>query len=147
MKKNLTVLIVTVLFVAKTVAQVESRDFKNAIHFELLGAGLFYSVNYERIVTVDMKTQLSMGAGLEIFNNNGAVITSANFINGSKHNLELGCGLLLIDNENLIYSRIGYRYKKESTIFRAGLTPFLNFRILGKEFILPWIGISFGKAF
>lgn len=139
---------------------------KNSVQMELFGHGLFYSLNYERIIFNGENLKTSGQIGLAYYPPKTdirdiwipAVINE--LISFDMHHLELGFGYLFINEgirnlENEIISRewngmltgrIGYRYQKPSGrfIFRVGFTPL--YELDGKEFH-PLGGVSFGYNF
>lgn len=141
---------------------------KNAAYVELLGNGLFYTVNYERF----FGPELSARGGLMVFSvsetENGTetsgtvnvVPLTANYFLGDSHRLELGAGPVLfrlsasVDTPGLSDSdsgvaffgtaTVGYRYQSPGGgfLFRIGLTP-----IISGDGVAPWGGLSVGWAF
>ncbi len=150
----------------------EKLSKKNAVYLELLGQGLFYSVNYDRILLVGNKLALSGRVGLSYY-----PITS--FFDAHtiaipiEFNLLVGNGLTYfefglggtymqgLDKPNFSKSffaslRLGYRYQKDEggLMFRIGFTPLLPI-ILDDEYqldtdyipLLPSVGLSVGYTF
>ena len=136
---------------------------RNAFYIELLGNGLLYSVNYDRLFA----DQISGRVGLMVIgaandSSAAAVIAApimANYLfgRGNSH-FEAGVGITLmtgaVENVEEIEDEgfsgavgtatLGYRYQRPDGgfIFRAGLTPFF-----GRGGIVPWFGLSFGYGF
>lgn len=134
-----------------------------AVYVELLGNGIFYSVNYEHKVAE--QTYVRVG-GMYL----GSVNTypdgtasmfilpvMANYLVGKgNHHLELGVGFSInrVDGQldfleyNIsdigLTSTIGYRYQKSDPglMFKAGLTPF-SF----DNTVHLWFGLGAGYAF
>lgn len=143
---------------------------KNAVYFELLGSGLFYSINYDRILWEKPNLAISARIGTSYipipesdFYLLGFPIELI-FLKGSKNYLEIGLSLLILQsffdgtstNSLFAFGRIGYRHQKknERFIFRIGFTPFIVIKfndeyLLDQDSIsgLPWIGISIGRSF
>ena len=145
-----------------TVAQEVPEPARDAFYLELLGNGLFYSMNYDRKFT----DHVSGRVGITFI---GATIAPimANYLAGNgNHRFEVGIGPMLVsvpegaevevDNEELEQEledggvfvlgtgTFGYRYQPVNGgfVFRIGLTP-----ILAAGGGLPWAGMSFGYAF
>jgi hypothetical protein len=136
---------------------------RNAFYIELLGNGLLYSVNYDRLFA----DQISGRVGLMVIgaandSSAAAVIAApimANYLfgRGNSH-FEAGIGVTVmtgavenvegIEDEGFSgavgTATLGYRYQRPGGgfVFRAGLTPFF-----GGGGILPWFGLSFGYGF
>lgn len=144
---------------------------KNAIYLELLGSGLFYSINYDRILWEKSNVAMSARIGASYipvsefwdFNTFGFPI-ECSFLKGRRNYLEIGSSVLIQQNfyggtssKSLIaFGRIGYRYQKKNggTMFRIALTPFVAIiyddeNRLQEGFlpVLPWVGISIGRSF
>lgn len=137
---------------------------RNAFYVELLGNGLIYSMNYDRLFT----DQLSGRVGLMFLggtdDEGGSAVVTATplmvnylFGRGNSH-FEAGAGLLVISGavdeipgeEDQSFSgaigtgTLGYRYQRPAGgfVFRVGLTPFFSTQAFG-----PWFGMSFGYGF
>jgi hypothetical protein len=139
---------------------------KNAVYFELLGNGGYYSINYERVFHQNIYCRIGFATfqSTDLFDRSvtGRITTIpilAGFFTGqNKHHFELGGGLLLGNQTEEsetnpicdITSFIGYRYQslKKGFLFRAGLTPFvsLNDTNYPDTFLLS-AGISLGYHF
>jgi hypothetical protein len=142
---------------------IEPPAAKNAFYVELGGNGIFYSVNYDRLITPHVAAR----AGVMLFraednaSNSVAVavapvVVSYLFGEGNSH-FEAGVGVGLAtasidhvdfgeDFDQTLYGTgvLGYRYQPRTggVVFRAGLTPVFN-----AENFAPWIGVSVGYAF
>lgn len=145
----------------------------NAVFLELLGNGLLYSVNYERLLT-QWNVGLRAGVGFVAYkvssaNGAGALVLAsfplvASWYYGSgNHRLQLGLGATVLyvkastDAAGLSYQGsvpsfgvaatavIGYRYwpRHGGFTFGAGFTPLLR----ESKGILPWGGAEAGFAF
>ena len=145
---------------------------QNSIFVEVLGQGVFYSINYDRRITPDFSLRVgftSWSITSILFLVPGelkftAIPVTANYLAGgeSAHHLELGIGLMPIfltlqGDEEFFGSNvsgsgasvvgtatIGYRLQPPGggILFRIGFTPLFTF----KKFV-PWGGISLGAAF
>jgi hypothetical protein len=112
-------------------------DKKNSVQFELFGHGLFYSVNYERVLINRHKFKTTAQAGISFYPVDIRMLwipLSVNqLISFNQHHLELGIGqVLTLDSdewEPFGSFRIGYRYQKPEGrfLFRAGFTPFIEY--------------------
>jgi hypothetical protein len=145
----------------------------NVIRLELLGNGLLYSVNYERIFPA---WNLGLRAGASLFMDkissaSGAgnlvlaswPLVASYFIGPPRHKLELGLGATILyaeaasDSSGVRYEGsvsglgvaasgvIGYRYLPAGRGFTlgAGFTPLVR----ATKGFLPWGGVSAGYAF
>ena len=135
----------------------------NAVYVELLGNGLLYSLNYDRLLTPNIAARVGV-TGLAAASDSAAagvfgtpLMVSYLFGRGNSH-LETGVGVLLVAGgvenvegfEDESFSgaigtaTIGYRYQRPGGgfVFRAGVTPFFNTNGIG-----PWVGLSLGYGF
>lgn len=150
----------------------DARTANNAVYLEVLGASLFYSLNYDRRIG-----DLSLRAGLMYVavssddpDNGDEVSVSAAWagvplsvtynIGSLAHALEIGAGATLhvfggsvnalgVESSGahsavLGHAILGYRYQpREAGFFlRAGLTP-----VFGKGVFLPWPHVGLGGTF
>jgi hypothetical protein len=61
---------------------VDDREAKNAIYLDLLGPGLFYSINYDRVITPDLSARIGfsyLGFGASASDGSGTTTASAEF--------------------------------------------------------------------
>ena len=160
------------LIVLSTQCLSQSRDSHNAIYVEAFGAGILYSVNYERFVSKDFTFRI----GFSLFptnSNSGKDQSSlifvpliANFLLGEGNSkLEIGAGITyLVDNAEssgdisqastttqsssgvVFVGSIGYRYQPSD----GGL----HFRLVATPLLSPytgwfklWFGSSIGFCF
>ena len=144
-----------------------SERAQNAVYIELGGAGLLYSVNYDRHVfgRWHLRAGYSTLGSDFWFGDNGRthlVPLQFVFVSQTEHAFELGAGLTLVWQSNdpdplgqptsdfgaMIPSfTAGYRYqpRDQGFLFRIGFTPFVGYDNTLR--ILPYGGISFGYAF
>lgn len=148
----------------------QERTANNALYVELLGAGLFYSINYDRRIG-----DLALRGGLMYFSvssgtNSAGESASASWVGvplsvsyniGSvKHSFEVGAGITIhhisgsantlgVESTGsattvLGHAILGYRYQPPQTGFflRAGLSP-----IVGSGVFLPWPHCGLGATF
>ena len=140
----------------------------NAVYLELGGNTVFYSLNYDRMLT----DHFSLRAGIEVMDklNTLAVPLMINYLFGSgDHKFELGLGGVFFSESDAGLLRyrhlftpgvtsyatatLAYRFhpKGGGLLFRIGFTPILaeNHFIAPdvRSPIMPWIGISIGHAF
>ncbi len=133
---------------------------RNAVYFEALGPGVFYSLNYERRIT----DVLSLRAGFTAWNGLVGFPLMVNGLLGQDGDyFEIGVGLVpgytpssLLSSHSFIIrgksdevlygtATLGYRYQPRTggVLFRIGFTPvFARFN----AFML-WGGMSVGYAF
>lgn len=127
------------------------------IYFELGGAGVIYSVNYDgRFGPYENGIGFRVGVGGASVDGDGyvAVPVQLNYLLGAKGNyLELGAGATYMsgaeffDNSSDYFGTltIGYRkqpFGKKGFTFRAAFTPLFGFD--GSTDFIPFAGISFG---
>lgn len=124
---------------------------RTAAYVELLGNGVFYSLN------VDYRSNsTNCGVRAGIGSLRDALTAPAMFycLYGTKHSLELGAGVGIYDFDGVWVdgglwgtATIGYRYQPaEGFLFRIGFTPIVRPGGEGRQF-LPWGGLSFGVTF
>ena len=153
------------------------RNANNAVFLELLGNGVLYSINYERILG-DADVGLRIGfsyIGVSAGNDASGASAKASLITvplmanyygvgGRNHKLQLGGGVTIIsvaassgDGKGSIVGAsgvvpaptlaIGYRYLPA----KGGFTFFIGFTPFiipgGDKPIFPWGGMSFGGVF
>ncbi len=137
------------------------REAKNAIYVSLGGTGLFYSVNYDRMLSDKVGFRL----GFSTFYVFAAVRTfpvTLNYLLGSgSHQLELGAGAVIVNvSESEIFEFLfegegsgvavtgtfGYRLQPQDGgyVFRLVLTPLFGYFDSG---FIPWFGVSLGYSF
>jgi hypothetical protein len=107
-------------------------NFKNSAQIEVGGHGLFYSLNYERILINGSQFKTTAQGGISFYPKHTGVrdlwmpIVVNELFSFTKHHLEIGIGHVLIreasrDMENnpinwywsgVITGRIGYRYQQ-----------------------------------
>jgi len=138
---------------------------KNSIQLELFGHGLFYSVNYERILLngENYKTTAQFGfawyppsTDVREFWIPGSINELVSF---NKHHVEFGLETAFTNEEmqrltgentrewsTVLTGRVGYRYQKPNGrfIFRIGFTPL--YELDGNE-LHPSGELSFGYGF
>jgi len=138
---------------------------KNSIQLELFGHGVFYSVNYERVLLNGENYKTTAQAGFAWYPPTTDVrefwlpFSINELISFNKHHLEFGLGTVFTVEENLnrmnessrawynlLTGRVGYRYQKPNGrfIFRIGFTPL--YELDGNE-LHPLGGVSFGYSF
>jgi len=131
---------------------------KNAYYFELGGSGFLFSINYETRILTNKNNSIfcNVRIGLPITASFPQYITGTNILFGRKNNFfELGI-TTLNDFSSLpelyVYPALilGYRYYylNNGKVLRFTFTTFISENLgLYDKRVLPWIGISFGKAF
>jgi hypothetical protein len=120
-------------------------QYKNSIQFDVGGHGLFYSLNYERILLNGNNFKTAAQAGISYYPASTGIrdvwipISINELYTIGNHHIEFGLGIVPIreaarDADNnprywfwsgLFSGRIGYRYQKPGGrfLFRAGFTP------------------------
>ena len=155
MKKLLFLFIILSFFISNYGQDVGSNVFiyKNSAQIEAGGHGMFYSLNYERILINRDQFKTTSHAGISFYPRQTGVrhvwipIVVNELFSISKHHLELGVGHVFIreasrDVEN---NPIEWFWSGR-IVLRAGFTPFLDYVDRIYEFI-PSGGISVGYCF
>ena len=144
-----------------------SASARNALYVELLGAGLLYSINYDRHLIGRMHARVgyaTFGSGFGSGDSNLHLVpVQLMFVSDAQDALEIGAGVTMIVDRGRNAIRphdssapssnlkamasfsVGYRYQpiESGFLFRIGFTPFIGYD--GR--FLPFGGISFGYAF
>jgi hypothetical protein len=126
---------------------------KNSIQLELFGHGLFYSVNYERILINRENYKTTAQAGFAWYppatdlREFWVPVSLNELVSFNQHHIEFGLGTVFTNEEmqrltgentrdwsTFLTGRVGYRYQKPNGrfIFRIGFTPL--YELDGKEF-------------
>lgn len=149
----------------------------NSVQLEAGGHGLFYSLNYERVLINRNRFKTTAQLGVSYYPASTGVrdvwlpVSINEIVSFGNHHLEIGLGMVPIrealrDSENIatewywsgmVSGRIGYRYQKPDGQFllRAGFTPLAEvngldptIRFIRKRIEFhPLAGISVGYAF
>jgi len=143
-------------------------DKKNAIYFEMGGAGGSHSMNYERVFNLIPKLNASARGGFgfdnlidysDKFNPNFVLPVMAILTYGNNHKIEAGVGQTFsstietevstgdparMSNFSTTFN-IGYRYQNpdKRILIRAGYTPYIEYN----ERYVHWAGVSIGFIF
>lgn len=154
--------------VSPAAAQSAPPAARNAVYVELLGNGIVYSVNYDRLITPNVSARVGVSAATaeDGEGDRATIITApvtASYLWGRGNSkFETGIGVLVAsasledlgddldigddvgDTSVLGTATLGYRYQPADGgfVFRAGLTP-----IFTTDSFVPWFGVSFGYAF
>ena len=161
------------MLTAASVTLILSSGFaqNNTIYFELLGNGLVYSLNYDRMVTDKISVRAGYG-GLtvsQVSSTPGVLFEDikitlipvlANYLRGEgSHKLEVGGGIVLITVDytgsmedldfkigaegSVFTGNVGYRYQKPEGgfFFKASLCPFFG------ETMVTSVGLGLGYSF
>jgi len=145
-------------------------EHKNSFQVDLGEPGLFYSINYERILLNGGRFKTAAQIGASYYPPTTGIrdlwipMGINELFSFGNHHLEAGIGYVLLreaarDSENnpdywfwshMLSGRIGYRYQKPGghLILRAAFTPLLGFELSNNitEFH-PMGGISVGYSF
>lgn len=170
--KTIYILMILLFLTSVTHCQEKVNDklsFKsyNNFQIELFGHGLFYSINYERIILNRQKLKTTAQLGFAYYPPNTGVIDIwmpvliNELMSFNKHHIEIGIGYIFLNEasrtvENEVESRswdgfftgrIGYRFQKPEghLIIRMGFTPILEYTDF-KEFH-PSGGLAIGYSF
>lgn len=160
---KLIITIITILFTSITHAQ------KNAVYVELLGNGLFGSVNYERQITKEPKLYARIGLGfwsdfgiLGSSNSGYTIPISMNYLVDLKNNnfLDLGIGATMVKSDFssqpapnhvfILFTNVGFMRNFGNNFFwRFHITPYFDsitedVTIEGRK---QWFGFTIGKRF
>lgn len=169
MKKHLVILFCIITFFPAFSQDISSNKFqnKNSLQLDLGGHGLFYSVNYERILINGNRFKTASQLGISYYPASTGIrdiwmpIGVNEILSFGRHHIEAGLGYIVIreairDPENnpdewfwsgIMSGRIGYRYQKPGgrLILRAAFTPFMEHGS-AHEFH-PSGGLSVGYSF
>lgn len=170
--KHLTAILIITCFTLTAFSQKitgadQSFARNNSIQLELFGHGLFYSVNYERIILNGQKFKTTAQAGISYYPPSTGVIdiwipvVLNELISFNQHHAEVGAGYIFINEalrgmenevmsrnwDGFITARLGYRYQKPAGrfLFRAAFTPIFEYSET-KEFH-PSGGLAVGYIF
>lgn len=154
------------IFITGTTCSGQKLIAPNSIYLELLGNGIIYSINYDRMFSENVGGRI----GFTYFPAVSAIFTSTEdifvvplllnvFVGDGDSRLELGAGIVYAQATlSTIFSdqkedasgmaetiTIGYRYQERTggLVFRIGFTPFFRF---GEGF-MPFGGVSVGTSF
>ena len=157
------------LFPCAVFAQQDSGgDKRNAIYFEIGGAGGTHSMNYERVFRLMPGLDAAARGGFgfdnlvdfnDKFNPNIVFPVMAILTYGKNHKIEAGVGQTYsstietdvstgeparMNNFNTTFN-IGYRYQnpEKRILVRAGYTPYIEYN----ERFVHWAGVSIGFIF
>jgi hypothetical protein len=148
---------------------------RNSVQLDAGGHGMFYSLNYERIIFNGDRFKTTAQVGFAYYPPSWGYLElwmpiGINEIISLKnnHHIELGVGIVPIRSPSpgmemydsyspwsrFLSARLGYRYQKPDGkfLFRAGFTPLAEgiLRINGQFSnlsIYPLVGVSFGYSF
>lgn len=161
-----TLFIGFLIFNENTQCYAQEVTAPNSIYLELLGNGIIYSVNYDRMFCNNVSGRIGMTyfpALTSFFTTTENIfimpVTLNYFIGDGNSKLELGAGIVyaqatlstIFSNEEESASGIaetviiGYRYQQSEGgfLFRIGFTPFFRF----DGGLYPFGGISIGTSF
>lgn len=160
------VIILTVSLFSQNAFTQPSSSARNTIYAELLGPGLLYSLNYDRMMTENLSgrigfSMLNLDAGKPGEPSKVNVTTipvTLNYLYGKRnHKLELSGGLVFITasqkfdgvssiegSGSLATAGLAYRYHPVNggLNFRLGVSP-----IFDNNMFLTWGGVSLGYSF
>jgi hypothetical protein len=155
----------------------QAQKFQNSIYGEVLGHGLFYSINYERNILAKEKVFLSPSVGFTSVGRmaTGIPVMMLAYFGGGNSSLETGLGYtgfyreedflnyMVPDTrtyfEHYSTARLGYRYESpKGFLFKVAFTPLYRFKSTYPYHevyapdgtgprFIPSGGIGFGKSF
>jgi hypothetical protein len=155
--------VLLLILIPSITSYAQKETARNSIYLELLGNGVFYSINYDR----EFNDYLGMRVGLSYLPGVSTAFSTTEdiimipvmintFIGNGNSKFELGAGIVYegfthstifgsSDSQIIITTTIGYRYQQKAggLIFRIGFTPLITER----GYILPFGGISIGTSF
>jgi hypothetical protein len=160
--------IIAVLYLFRLTAQstTTGKEYPppHTIYAEIFGNGVFYTINYDRIIHAEKAHVYSFRVGFGYNSLNHAIFSvpvefsSWWLISGNKY-IETGIGPTLYNEEGgqclwLLFSRIGLRVQPWETglFFRLGLTPYIPLFPEtelkdSRHFFRMYGGISIGYSF
>jgi hypothetical protein len=178
MRQTLLILFLSFLTTIANCQKVDSIfTNNNNAQIELGGHGLYYSLNYERVLINRQKFKTTAQIGFALYPPNSQSKDSCRFchtfrrlpilinelISFDRHHIELGLGYLLAQNTyalsgggsvdsgwtGFIAGRLGYRYQKPNgrLIIRAGFTPLLSTSSYFGKRFYSWGGLAIGYSF
>ena len=127
---------------------VSKVDAKSSIYIQLGGSGVGISLNYEYFIRADMPLRVGLGTAL-FFYPLTTSITLSKLVGESRHKLELGGGISILDSawsnsrSTRVLGIVGYRHQPAvaDPIFRLSFTSFFA------TIPPPLLGISTGYIF
>lgn len=165
---TITLAFLPVIVFSQNIEQDEfTFDHKNSVQIELFGHGLFYSLNYERIILNKSRFKTAAQVGMSYYPPKTGLIelwipVAVNeILSFDKHHFEMGLGYVFTNESEtvmvngelkeriggFITGRIGYRYQKPQgrILLRAGFTPFLEYQSTSE--FHPSGGLAIGYNF
>ena len=158
-KIKLSAICIILLFTAAN-AQENSNVHQNNIYIELLGNGIIWSVNYERMIFSNSIIKVGLGYIPKMENDfisaPQSILIPIDYIHlidmNDNAKIDIGIGLTFKfgeeeygDKDEIIPNAIlGYRYQPNINgfMFRISFSPYIS-----ENRFFPWIGISFGQKF
>jgi hemolysin activation/secretion protein len=146
--KNIIFTILLTFFSIAAFAQADSTKSNsikpNSVNLEVMGTGIGYSFNYERLIRIDKNSFVAASLGYE-YSDGSYFIPTIGIVNGNTNAFEIGYGFAYSRDKEILHSiRIGYRYLTDSYYLRFAFTPILNISLFDYKGPLPWIGICIG---
>ena len=174
MKKSTILLIFLISFVTCTKAQQENEtrdhaDVNNTFYLAYGGAGIYFSLMYERhLIKTDnihvgakagMGTSFSsvlfpsefnfpVGAYIFYGKNKGHIEFSLSMSNYLLEQYDYAEDQTIRTLKNLIVPSLGYRFQKKQggVMFKAGVSPIINFNKT-TNVVTPWLDVGIGWGF
>ena len=128
---------------------------KNSFQIELLGQGVFYSLNYERILFNGRNIKVAGNAGFEYAFGYSAFPIAVNILFSiNNYHIELGVGRTIVSGTasgGFTSTRIGFRDQTPDgrLIFKLAFTPLIGLPNYSDELnvVTPWGSVSIGFSF
>lgn len=130
---------------------------KNSFYFEIMGNGVVYSINYDRIILTREKTAIFLRIGGNEYHGAFTDTLSFNFIvaagilyGGPSHYFEPGIGFTYFTGspDRLVVLSAGYRYQgRRGFTFRATPMFIINSEKEDTFGNCLWVGLSVGYSF
>jgi hypothetical protein len=126
----------------------------NYVYAELLGSGIYYSLNYERNLTKGSIAALTGRIGVTLIPHTTIAFPVAFYLDlgRSKSKFETGLGMTftsadMTDLEGYIIPSIAYRLESGKYFFRLAFTPLLEGLEFDEYSQVALMGVSFGRIF
>ncbi len=154
-RPSICILLVLMTVLATNVEAQIRKERSTFVGGEILGRGLFLTVNFERFVI----PQVGLGAGvMGVGSSDGAVFILplyASYVPGDIHSVYLSGGVTVLggggdakdfESAFLITASVGYQYQSESGLFVRPLFSLIVPTEESDDFII-WPGIAIGGSF
>ncbi len=157
MKSNiLNIFIVFLVFFESLLGQNIDNVKKNTVYLEIGGNNVFYSINYERMISKSISPRIGVSImPITEYSNSGKHSNSKLFLTlmsnyffdiNDNNKIELGIGISYGLSTLFPATSIGYRFcpLDGGLVFKIAFTPLLDKEIFD---IFPWFGIGIGYKY